>query len=79
MNNLGQIVGESRNPAGFLDSFLYSAGTFQDLGIPHTAEGINDFGKMVGAIDNQAVLIFANSSRSPANTGRDVERRRSRQ
>jgi len=48
INNLGQVVGNSKTSTGALDGFLWSNGTMTDLGSSFSPAAINDSGVIVG-------------------------------
>ncbi len=69
INNLGQVVGESRVTDDSTHAFLYSDGTMQDLNALVTsaggweaweAWGINDSGQIVGSVDPLGPSGFPN-------------------
>ncbi len=58
INDLGQVVGESKTLGGEAHAFLWDHGTMSDLGISgetSSAHGINNQGEIVGAISSKNV------------------------
>ncbi len=71
INNIGQIVGKSRNSNGDFHAFSYESGQISDLGTLYNgysyAFDVNDGGQVVGGIDAGVVehaFLYQNGSMS---------------